>query len=95
MKRAPSAFYNWGSAYLSQTNDHFNIVIAGSNARKMVREFHTHYLPNAIFAGSESPSDKPLFKDRHIKDKTMIYVCSGNACKLPVENSADALKLME
>ncbi len=53
------------------------------------------YHPNIFIAGSIGNSEIPIFKDRFIKDKTKIYVCTGSECKLPVETVEEALKQIE
>ncbi len=50
------------------------------------------YLPNAIVIYRTSPSDHPLFQNRFMENKTLVYVCRNNACQLPVESWEEALK---
>jgi uncharacterized protein YyaL (SSP411 family) len=63
----------------------YEIVFAGENANKKRKEFFQSYFPNCIIAGSKLKSEMPLLKERVIENKTLVYVCQNNTCKLPVE----------
>jgi uncharacterized protein len=72
----PSSFSNWGSLIMRQIHPFYIIVIMGPECREKAAEMQNHYLPNAIFCASEKESNLPVFKDRFVEGKTMIYVCS-------------------
>lgn len=91
----PSAFSNWGILYLNLAYPFHTVVITGEKSLLFANELNRSYLPNIIKTGSAGISELPLFKDRFIKDKTMIYVCTGSECKLPVENIKEALGQIE
>jgi uncharacterized protein YyaL (SSP411 family) len=49
-------------------------------------------LPNTILSASSGRYGLPGFEDRFIDKNTMIYVCTGWECKLPVEMVEEAIK---
>jgi len=53
-----------------------------------------YYLPNKILNFSKQPSELPLLKGRHVKDKTYIYLCVNNTHQLPKENVKEIVKIM-
>ena len=87
----PSAFSNWGILYLNMVYPFYNVVVTGKEFELKANGINSNYFPNTIIAGSNNNSNLPIFKDRFIEGKTMIYVCTGNECKLPVETAEDAL----
>jgi len=90
----PSAFTNWGMLYLDFAHPFHTIVITGEEALTKAKELNGLYIPNIVKAGSTGKSELPIFKDRIIKDKTLIYICTGSECKLPVETVEEALTMI-
>lgn len=84
--------YNWDYLYSLIANKSEEIVVIGENAQQILKELHSRFLPGVLVCGSSTKSDLPIFKDRHKKDKTLIYRCKNNTCELPVEN-LEALNL--
>lgn len=97
LKKVQQASYysNWLSLSLKIEFPHYEIVIIGEEARQMAESFRKKYLPNAILIVSTEENKWPLTQDRLVEGKTMIYVCRNRVCKRPVDNSEDALKLLE
>ncbi|UOB18964.1 thioredoxin domain-containing protein [Abyssalbus ytuae] len=83
---------NWLNLMLNFTRPFYEIAISGKNAIQNARQINTHYLPNVMITGSTTESDLPLLRNRYIKDKTLLYVCVENTCKLPFENVDLVLK---
>ncbi len=94
IKSYGSAYSNWLDLLLNYTNPFYEVAIVGEDAFKKTQELNNYYLPNILIANSTKSSDLPLIKNRFIKDKTYIYVCVNNACKLPVLSGKEALKLI-
>jgi len=88
----PTAFSNWGILYINLVYPFNTVVFTGENVQSMSDSLNTSYLSNIIKAGSSGVSELPIFKNRFVDDKTMIYVCTGNECKLPVETVEEALR---
>ena len=95
MLRFPSFFANWSSCLLKQVNPPFEIAIVGDSAIDMKHKLDAYYLPNVIVCGTKkSNATLPLLKNKYVADKTLIYVCQGKSCQLPVETIEEALKLI-
>ena len=67
------------------------VVIVGSEAKKINKEIQQNYLPNVLFQISEKPSELPLLEDRFFKKETLIYVCENKVCLRPSKNISEAL----
>lgn len=91
----PQAFANWGKLMLKLTHPYFEVVICGEHAVKKYRQLQTSFHPNVVWALAQQKNSLPLFKGRFVAGKTLIYVCREGACQLPVENSEDALKMLQ
>lgn len=91
VEKYPSGFSNWLNLLLNYQTSFFEIVIIGENASEEIKNFYSHYLPNTILAGSILENNAPLFKNRFVKDETLIYICENNTCKIPVKNSKAAI----
>ena len=89
---APSAYSNWLSLYLNYSNPYYEVAISGTDALEKLKEVNNYYLPNILIAGSTSDSKLPIMESRFIEDDTYIYVCVNGACKLPVENTKEAVE---
>jgi len=91
----PQAFANWGNLMLKLTDPHYEVVVSGEKAPEKFREMQHSFHPNVVWAYSEKKSNLPLFKGRYVPGKTLIYVCREGACQLPVEDTAEAVKMLE
>jgi len=89
-----SGFSNWLDLILNYTNPYFEIAVVGQDAYRLRDELYHHYIPNILTAGSTKKSNAPLIKDRYEENKTYIYVCVNNTCKLPVNSAEEAIKLI-
>lgn len=86
---------NWGLLMLDAVAPFHEVAIVGKSVNEKLLAFHKHYLPNVIFALSETASALPLLQNRYVEGRTLIYVCRNNACQLPVTGVEDALKQMD
>jgi uncharacterized protein YyaL (SSP411 family) len=91
-ERAPSAYSNWLSLYMNYSNPYYEVAISGTDALDKLNEVNNYYLPNILIAGSTSDSKLPIMESRFIENDTYIYVCVDGACKLPVENTKEAVE---
>lgn len=87
-----SGYSNWGSLLLWNIKPFYEVAIVGKSVNEKIKTFQNHYLPNLIFAYSESESTLALLKNRWVNNETYIYVCKEKACLLPVKEAEDALK---
>ena len=81
----------WGSLLLNKTYPYFEVVIVGPNAIKLINEFNTYFIPNALVLGSKVPNESALFQGRFMNNGTFIYICQNRICKLPVQTIEDAI----
>ncbi len=95
IQEAANNYAMWGSLLLEHAYPFYEIVGVGANAKELLDAMHTEYIPNALFAGSITKSDLPLFEDRFVAGETYIYVCYNNTCKLPVKTVTEALQQLK
>ena len=94
MVEYPSGYSNWMQLLLDLTGSHFEVVVAGDRALKLLTELQKEYLPQIIFCAGTSETDLPLLKNRFVPGKTLIYICQNNSCQLPVETVEKAIDLI-
>ena len=88
-------FYsNWGSALLHAVSNTKEIVITGPAANDYYREIADRSAEAPLFAVADQQSELPIFKDRFVEGKTLVYVCENNTCQLPVNSVEEAMKLI-
>lgn len=95
MQQYPSAFSNWGIHVMNLVDPFFTIIICGEKALKLARQLQQYYRPFIMLAASTAGSDLPVFLNRFLKGKTLIYVCTEDGCRMPVETPEDALMLID
>lgn len=89
------SFSNWLSLIQQRVVGSYEVAIIGDNAIETGKKMQQHYLPNVAWAISTKPAPVPLLQDRFVQGETLVYVCEEQACKLPVETSAEALELLK
>ena len=90
----PSGYSNWLDLLLNYQHNYFEVVVVGDQAIEKLSELNNIYLPNILIAGSTTDKKSPLLELRYIEEETLIYVCVNNACKLPVSEPNEAIKLL-
>ncbi|OIQ16641.1 thioredoxin domain-containing protein [Lacinutrix sp. MedPE-SW] len=90
-----SAFSNWMNLMLNFTEPFYEVAITGDKANEKVKDLNKEYLPNKIVACTESKNSLPLLNNRYVENKTLIYVCVNNTCKLPVTNTNQAINQLK
>ncbi|MBK6273560.1 MAG: thioredoxin domain-containing protein [Saprospirales bacterium] len=91
----PPFYSNWAILLDMNLYHQTELIIIGKDAKQLLQQISRNYLPNVLIAASETRSELPLFKDRFVKEKTLIYVCKNKACLLPVESVEEAMKLIK
>ena len=94
IKQYGSYFANWAVLLGKFTHPVFELAILGEDALTFALEMQKNHLPTVIFAGGNE-ENLPLFKQRLIAGKTLIYVCKNKVCNLPVESVEEALLLLK
>jgi len=90
-----SSYSNWLDLMLNYTNQFYEVAIVGQEAIEKIKDLNKTYLPNKIIIGSLSENNLPLLKNKYTEGKTLIYVCVNKACKFPVEQVNEAIKLIQ
>jgi len=91
----PNGFSNWLDLQLNYTEPFYEVAISGKDAHTKLQELNTAYIPNKIIVGSTTESALPLLEQRYVAGKTLIYVCKNKTCKLPMQKTSNALKLIK
>ena len=91
----PNFYSNWCQLYAQLTEPLYEIAVLGEEAQERSHELNRQFLPNAIFLGGKEEGELELLKNKLQEGKTVIYVCQNKVCKLPVEKTDEALKLIE
>ncbi len=86
--------YEWNFLYSIFTKQQIEIVIVGENAKTVLFEINKKFLPGIIVFATDVQVEIPIFKERFMNDKTLIYVCKNKSCHLPVTSIDDALELI-
>jgi len=90
----PSGYSNWLDLLANYQYNFFEVVVVGDQAVEKVSELNNKYLPQILIAGSKTAKKSPLLELRYLEGETLIYVCVNNACKLPVSEVNEAIKLL-
>ncbi len=90
-----SDYSQWAKLIAIEAYSFKELVIVGSEAKKLNKELQQNYLPNVLFQISEKESEMPLLKDRFFEGETLIYVCENKVCLMPVTKVTEALKILE
>lgn len=93
----PQWLSNWASLGLSFTMPMAEIVLSGPEIDAFRKELDLAYYDfNKVFAGTQNRSELPLLKGRDAEaDKTVIYVCYENTCRLPVQQVDKAIEILK
>lgn len=91
----PNFYSNWCNLYFDMVFDPYEVAILGKNNKEIRKEMMSDYHPNAIFLGGESEGTLKLLENKLQEEEDYIYVCVNKACKFPVQNAKDALKLLD
>lgn len=90
-----AGYCNWASLYMDLLNDPAEVCIVGKDVEEKLLGLYKHYLPNAIFVVTASPSELDILKGRYVNDKTLIYVCKNKSCQMPTSVIKEAVELIE
>ncbi|ALM08929.1 thioredoxin [Sediminicola sp. YIK13] len=86
---------NWLHLVLYHQLNFYEIAIVGDESDARAKELNAHYLPQALVAGSNIPTnDLLLLQNRFVEGATPIYICQEGSCKLPVHTIEETLLQM-
>ena len=91
----PTSFGKWGCLWVELQQGIGELAVIGEDALSSTKEMHASFLPNRVMLiGQESDPSIPLLANRPVTPASKFYVCQNYACLSPVEDAADALKLL-
>ncbi|MCY1722875.1 thioredoxin domain-containing protein [Prolixibacteraceae bacterium Z1-6] len=90
----PMAYANWGTLMLKQTEPYFEVAVCGINSNILLNQLQVAYLPNVLWAHTNSESAIPLLENRFQIGDDLIYICREGVCQLPVKSADEALELI-
>ena len=88
----PDYYSNWGRLHLQFQSPPYEVAIVGNDFAIKRDSLLRHYLPNVLFLGGSKEGALELLKDKLQAGETMIYVCQGKVCKIPVRAVAAAMR---
>lgn len=88
----PSAYANWINLIIKLNKSNYILTVVGEKSNLFANKLHSFYLPNVIILHTINESPLMQFKDRYVKDKTLIYICTDIACHEAIDNVDDAVK---
>lgn len=90
----PWAYSNWGRLMLLLDQGIREVAVSGDKALQLLKDMQAEYRPEVVFAAARYESHLPLLKNRYIKNKTQIFVCSNGSCHMPVDTMEEAFRLI-
>lgn len=92
IQKEPNYMSHWGIALMESISGYAEVVLVGQDAITHKNELQKHFLPFALFMGTEDHSNLPLVKDKKaIGNQTTFYVCRDKTCKQPVHEIEKAI----
>jgi len=88
-------FSNWGMLLLDWVYPSYEVAISGPAAEQVFEHFTDFYYPNLHYSWSTKTSTLPLQENRFNPSETLIYICQGNVCQLPTNNTEQAWTLLK
>ncbi|UWX55510.1 thioredoxin domain-containing protein [Maribacter litopenaei] len=86
---------NWLDLFLCQELQFYEVAVVGEHFKEKVMDLQKHYLPNAVFAGTQKQGGLSLLKNRYHPQQTLIFICEHGACQLPLTHSKEALTRLQ
>lgn len=93
LMKLPTSLGQWANAWMQVAFPHFEVAVVGKEALSIAKEIQQLHLPAIVLAASTTPNDSfSLFEDRYVEGQTLIYICEGMSCRMPVETVAELLE---
>ncbi len=83
--RYPAAYANWANLALQSTGEQLVVAVVGPESVHFTKNLKMENSTGLMVFGSSKASSLPYFENRYVEGKTLIYICSGNQCLIPVE----------
>jgi uncharacterized protein YyaL (SSP411 family) len=85
------SYANWAKLLVFQSYPYYEIVVSGPKAKEKYQAINGDFQPQSLVLWADKENDAPLFAQRFVADKTLIYICTDGACKLPLSDVSEAL----
>ncbi len=82
----PSSFGMFANVFLKNVLEIKEVVIAGKNPEKMLKDLLKIYLPNKILQASKTSVDMALLLYKDYDEEALIYLCKNYSCQSPVRS---------
>jgi uncharacterized protein len=89
LKDYASGYSNWAILFQKLEYPFKEIIATGEKSEEMILEIQKSQIFNAVFAATKNQENLPLFKNRCVEGKNLIYVCENKSCQFPFENLED------
>ncbi|MEI6062504.1 MAG: thioredoxin domain-containing protein [Bacteroidota bacterium] len=93
--RYPAAYANWANLALQSTGEQLVVAVVGPESVHFTKSLKMENSTGLMVFGSSKASSLPYFENRYVEGKTLIYICSGNQCLIPVETVGEANLLIK
>ena len=95
IQKYPQSFGRWANALYMELYPSKEVAVVGPNYLEKVGVIQQCFSPNTLYCAADRPNPMlPLLAGRETGDKTLIFVCSNYTCQLPLEESSEAIKLL-
>jgi uncharacterized protein YyaL (SSP411 family) len=91
----PNFYSNWCSLFFDMVYEPYEVAILGADFEEVKAKMMAEYHPNALFLGGVQEGSLKLLEDKLQEGETYIYVCVNKSCKLPVQEAAEAMQMLD
>ncbi|WP_130284717.1 thioredoxin domain-containing protein [Aquimarina brevivitae] len=86
----PMGYANWLQLLLHNSAKFYELIVVGDSANEQIKKLHQRYLPHTLITGStDKDAELILFSQKYKSGKTLIYLCTDQACLKTTENIFD------
>ena len=93
LRNQGQGYANWLHGILYTQLPFYEIALVGPDAETKAKNMGQNFTPNSVlvWGSKEEGLQLSLLKNRWTNDQTLIYVCQQGSCKLPVQETKEAL----
>lgn len=89
----PLSFSRWNSFAQRYVHGYKQLIIVGTHAADMLREWNACYYPGVFCMASDSDKNKlPIFNGKYADGTTRLFLCEDFSCRVPVRHIAEIIK---
>ena len=87
----PAAYAGWAGVAMEVAYGKTTLVITGPDAFRNAAMLNRKFLPGVLVAAACVESRLPVFSEKFVSAKNLIYRCEGNTCSSPVGSVVDLI----